>query len=81
MSCGAFNPRFLAKIRRSKAYSNRLKFLGGTNQIEFRAAGNDLTDYFYIRSADATVVPVPAAIWLFGSGLIGLVGIARRKKS
>jgi hypothetical protein len=24
-------------------------------------------------------VPVPAAIWLFGSGLIGLVGIARRK--
>jgi len=22
MSCGSFNPRFLAKIRRSKAYSN-----------------------------------------------------------
>jgi len=27
------------------------------------------------------VVPVPAAVWLFGSGLIGLVGIARRKKA
>jgi hypothetical protein len=27
-----------------------------------------------------TVVPVPAAVWLFGSGLLGLVGIARRKK-
>ncbi len=26
-----------------------------------------------------TVVPVPAAVWLFGSGLLGLVGIARRK--
>ncbi len=26
------------------------------------------------------VVPVPAAVWLFGSGLIGLVGVARRKK-
>lgn len=25
-------------------------------------------------------VPIPAAAWLFGSGLIGLVGIARRKK-
>lgn len=25
------------------------------------------------------VVPVPAAAWLFGSGLLGLVGIARRK--
>ena len=27
------------------------------------------------------VVPVPAAAWLFGSGLLGLVGIARRKKA
>jgi len=28
---------------------------------------------------DTTVVPIPAALWLFGSGLIGLVGFARRK--
>jgi hypothetical protein len=27
------------------------------------------------------VVPIPAAVWLFGSGLLGLVGVARRKKS
>ena len=27
----------------------------------------------------ASVVPVPAAVWLFGSGLIGLIGVARRK--
>lgn len=26
-------------------------------------------------------VPVPAAAWLFGSGLLGLVGVARRKKA
>lgn len=26
------------------------------------------------------VVPVPAAVWLLGSGLLGLAGIARRKK-
>ncbi|MCG6937113.1 MAG: VPLPA-CTERM sorting domain-containing protein [Gammaproteobacteria bacterium] len=26
-----------------------------------------------------TVVPVPAAVWLFGTGLLGLVGVARRK--
>ena len=25
-------------------------------------------------------VPVPAAAWLFGSGLLGLIGVARRKK-
>lgn len=28
-----------------------------------------------------TPVPVPAAVWLFGSGLLGLVGLARRKKN
>ena len=26
-------------------------------------------------------VPVPAAVWLLGSGLLGLVGVARRKRS
>lgn len=26
-------------------------------------------------------VPVPAAVWLFGSGLLGLIGIARRKRA
>ena len=31
---------------------------------------------FYIQA-----VPIPAAIWLFGSGLIGLIGLARRKRS
>ena len=29
----------------------------------------------------ATPVPVPAAAWLFGSGLIGLVGVARRRRA
>ena len=28
---------------------------------------------------NVTTVPVPAAVWLFGSGLIGLAGAARRK--
>jgi len=29
----------------------------------------------------AVVVPVPAAAWLFASGLLGLMGVARRKKT
>jgi hypothetical protein len=28
-----------------------------------------------------SVVPVPPSVWLFGSGLLGLIGIARRKKA
>ena len=30
---------------------------------------------------EQTPVPVPAAVWLFGTGLIGLIGVARRKIS
>ncbi len=31
--------------------------------------------------AAVATVPVPAAVWLFGSGLMGLIGIARRRSS
>ncbi|RRQ21596.1 VPLPA-CTERM sorting domain-containing protein [Thiohalobacter thiocyanaticus] len=31
--------------------------------------------------ASLSAVPVPAAVWLFGSGLAGLVGIARRRRN
>jgi hypothetical protein len=33
-----------------------------------------------IAGITASTVPVPAAVWLFGSGLIGLLGIARRRR-
>ena len=33
--------------------------------------------WFY--QANIPPVPLPAAVWLFGSGLIGLIGFARRK--
>ena len=35
---------------------------------------NDLV----VRVSGAAVVPVPAALWLFGSGLLGLVALVRR---
>lgn len=34
-----------------------------------------------VQGVDLAPVPVPAAVWLFGSGLIGLAGIARRRKA
>jgi hypothetical protein len=30
---------------------------------------------------NVSAVPIPAAAWLFGSGLLGLIGVARRKKA
>jgi hypothetical protein len=31
------------------------------------------------KQAPASPVPVPAAVWLLGSGLIGMIGIRRRR--
>jgi hypothetical protein len=33
---------------------------------------------FYVSAMEVSAVPVPAAIWLFGSALIGFVGLGRR---
>ena len=40
-------------------------------QCEFNIDGND---------PPVNPVPVPAAVWLFGSGLVGLVGLAVRRE-
>jgi hypothetical protein len=34
-----------------------------------------------IDNITLTTIPIPPALWLFGSGLLGLVGISRRKKA
>lgn len=48
-----------------------IDFSGTVNQVGF--------DNITFGSVNpATVVPVPAAVWLFGSGLLGLVGVSRR---
>jgi hypothetical protein len=44
--------------------------------VRFRGFANGGSD-----KVSASVVPLPAAVWLFGSGLIGLAGLARRKFS
>jgi hypothetical protein len=50
---------------------------GGFNTVTFEAPGASFQVDSY---AFTSVVPVPAAAWLFGSGLIGLAGAARSRK-
>ena len=56
----------------------------GKIQIGFNnlVGGYESSGRFYDNVNFApSAVPVPAAVWLFGSGLLGLVGVARRRKS
>ena len=46
---------------------------------DFLNNGAQIADLSNLRAFSA--VPVPAAVWLFGPGLLGLLGIARRKKA
>lgn len=40
---------------------------------------NGVKGFWHLEGTYVPAVPVPAAAWLFGSGLLGLVGVARRK--
>jgi len=63
-------------------------FVNDTDQgiIAMRDSSGFNTNYFGAVSDAAgtwevSAVPIPPAVWLFGSGLIGLIGVARRKKA
>lgn len=43
--------------------------------------GGGIPSFLPFAPVDVAAVPVPAAVWLFGSGLLGLIGVTRRKKA
>lgn len=52
--------------------------VSGYNDADFNTAFSN-TAYNGFASIAPVPVPVPAAVWLFGSGLLGLAGLARRR--
>ena len=72
-----------------------LSFVGGTlvglDYIYTNGGGEDFNSYFdnfddfdslvglWQTNANLTVVPIPAAVWMFGSGLLALAGWSRRR--
>ena len=60
----------------SSDYIQAIHFGRPNGEIQkFTVAIDDLT------IGDVSAVPVPAAVWLFGTALIGLVGFSKRKKA
>ena len=62
--------------------------LGGSNSalllsepalFPWASAGLAINPTFVAGDVAIAAVPVPAAVWLFGSGILGLVGVARKK--
>jgi T5SS/PEP-CTERM-associated repeat protein len=57
-----------------------LAALGGGLAWQFDFLADAVGTADVVRLSVVSAVPVPPALWLFGSGLLGLIGMARRKK-
>jgi len=65
----------------STGYAWTFNFGGGYQDYHYK--DYPLTPYAWaVHSGDvgAALVPVPAAVWLFGSGLLGLMGLGRQRR-
>jgi hypothetical protein len=67
-------------ISASFAYGLNGTFGTSTNFTATKTIFNG-EDFTRAQFQAVTPVPLPAAVWLFGSGLLGLIGVSRRKKT
>ena len=89
LGTGSGNPAVISTVFTDPTYDLitgfEADFIGGESiSVGVEGSLSDFVyglDTFMPITISTSAVPVPAAVWLFGSGLLGLVGIARRKKS
>jgi len=63
----------------SSAWVFGIEGTGGSGQQVHALKGNNFS-VLPVRDGDVGAVPIPAAIWLFGFGLMCMVGVVKRKK-
>ena len=71
-------PVTLSELLSDNIFIDNYLYNSTTMTVRMPGAGGVLSDNV---SIGVSTVPVPAAVWLFGSGLLGLIGVARRKKA
>jgi hypothetical protein len=58
-----------------------LAWIFGFNYGDQGTGTKDFPNYVWaVRSGDVAAVPLPATAWLFASGLIGLLGLSRKRR-
>ena len=75
------NGNFLGAVMKADSSDGTplyIDYLTGIHSITIESDTNTVA-FDNLEFEEVTAVPVPAAVWLFGSGLLGLVAVSRRK--
>lgn len=72
---------FIGVYARGKLSSSGFQDTDAEFSFTTQLVGDGFKTYKGSFSTETTVVPLPSAVWLFGSALLGLVGVARHRQS
>ncbi len=80
LSSGLCDPAFSAEF--CPFVASGIGFEGIARSVSFAGVANQIVfDDVTFGSIEPNPVPLPAAVWLFATGLAGLAGFAKRKKT